>query len=212
LTRYSQRVAPSKDWLLTIRQSAVRIPRLWSQLDPTFHLPSVASIDSDFVQQENIRGFIWDVDGTLMGCRHNRVAPDLQDAVATLFARSGTRHVILSNCAEDRFLELGRIFPTAPILRGYLTPRGPACRRLVGQDDQRDPRIENTAQLQPIRKPSAILVEFALRELALPPSQVVVVGDQYLTDIAGANATGVRSIKVLTSLRSPSRQPFDSSS
>jgi FMN phosphatase YigB (HAD superfamily) len=43
-----------------------------------------------------------------------------------------------------------------------------------------------------------VLVEYALRQLALPHAQVAIVGDQYLTDIAPANLVGIRSIKVAT--------------
>ena len=193
----------SDDWLLTIVQAALRIPRLWRHLDPTFHLTSVGEIDASFLQQEDIGGFIWDVDGTLMGCRHNDVAAPLQDAIASLFARGSTRHVVLSNCSESRFLELGRIFPTTPVLRGYMTPQGVAFRRLLGKEDTWEGGIPSgpLAALRPIRKPSTLLIEYALRELALSIDRVVMVGDQYLTDIAGANLAGIRSIKVPTLAR-----------
>jgi predicted HAD superfamily phosphohydrolase YqeG len=49
-----------------------------------------------------------------------------------------------------------------------------------------------------IRKPSAELVEYAVRELGRQTAEVAMVGDQYLTDVAGANLGGVRSIKLPT--------------
>ncbi len=49
-----------------------------------------------------------------------------------------------------------------------------------------------------IRKPDARLVEYAISELKLGKADVVMLGDQYMTDIAGANLGGVRSIKLPT--------------
>ncbi len=49
-----------------------------------------------------------------------------------------------------------------------------------------------------IRKPNRLLVEYAVRELEATRDSVLMVGDQYLTDVAGANLAGVRSVKLPT--------------
>ena len=52
------------------------------------------------------------------------------------------------------------------------------------------------AGAMPLRKPHGELVLAVTRHLGLAPQDVVMVGDQYFTDIAGANLAGVRSIKL----------------
>jgi predicted HAD superfamily phosphohydrolase YqeG len=50
-----------------------------------------------------------------------------------------------------------------------------------------------------VRKPDAALIDAAIDELqAAPRSAVFMVGDQYFTDIAGANLAGIASVKVRT--------------
>ncbi|KPJ87327.1 MAG: hypothetical protein AMS18_14765 [Gemmatimonas sp. SG8_17] len=50
-----------------------------------------------------------------------------------------------------------------------------------------------------IRKPSGELVQYGMKVLGeLDPQAVLMVGDQYLTDIASANLAGARSAKVRT--------------
>jgi predicted HAD superfamily phosphohydrolase YqeG len=48
----------------------------------------------------------------------------------------------------------------------------------------------------PLRKPHGALVHAVTADLGLDLHDVVMVGDQYFTDIAGANLAGVRSIKL----------------
>ncbi|MGH7658878.1 MAG: HAD hydrolase-like protein, partial [Gemmatimonadales bacterium] len=53
--------------------------------------------------------------------------------------------------------------------------------------------------LTPVKKPSEVPIALALAELGNPdPRRVYMVGDQYFTDIAGANLGGVSSIRVPT--------------
>jgi predicted HAD superfamily phosphohydrolase YqeG len=47
--------------------------------------------------------------------------------------------------------------------------------------------------------------EYAVRELGCGKGAVVMIGDQYQTDVAGANLGGVRSIKLPTLAREPFR-------
>ncbi len=187
------------DWLLTLRQTLLSVPKLWLKSTPTYHLDSVAVIDDVFVRDHGIAGMIWDVDGTLMPHHGASLSPAVRANFERLIARPDLRHVILSNCGEDRFLELGRIFPETPVLKAYRTAEGWLFRRLLGsQDDWSDADASHRVGARPIRKPSLELTEFAIRELACEPERVVMVGDQYFTDVVGASLAGIRSIKVPT--------------
>lgn len=189
------------DWLLTVQQTLLSVPKLWLKSTPTFHLDSVAAIDDVFVRDHRIAGMIWDVDGTLMERHGSALSPAVRATFERLTAMPGLglRHVILSNCGEDRFRELGRIFPHIPVLKAYRTADGWLFRRLLGsQDDWSEADASYRVGARPIRKPSLELTEFAIRELACEPERVVMVGDQYFTDVVGANLAGIRSIKVPT--------------
>ena len=170
---------------------------------PTWHLASLSDLDASFLRANGIRGLIWDVDGTLTGDRQPALDPRAEAAFRGLL-QSGLRHVVLSNAGEERFVELGSMFPEMPILRAYMHDGMVIHRRLEGIDDSwtTDELIWRLADgARVIRKPNRILVEYALKELALPANEVVMVGDQYMTDVAGANMGGVRSIKVPTLAR-----------
>ncbi len=148
---------------------------------------------------QNVAGVIWDVDGTLMPRNDSALSTLVRASFENLVALLTLRHVILSNCGEDRFLELGRIFPAIPVLKGYRTAHGLVFRRLLGSEDRwSGVEIADRRQARPIRKPSRELTEFALRELGCERDRVVMVGDQYFTDVVGANLAGIRSIKVPT--------------
>ncbi len=50
-----------------------------------------------------------------------------------------------------------------------------------------------------IRKPSGDLITYAMNVLGIDdPKSILMVGDQYLTDVASANLAGARSAKVRT--------------
>lgn len=187
------------NWLETIRQSWPVLLRLSRHLEPTWRLSDVAELDPMFFEAHGIRGIIWDVDGTLMGPRETAVAPPLEAPFRQLRRSEGLRHVILSNCGETRYRQLGELFPDVPVIRGYMSPVGPVCRRLWRGDERWRPvpSSRSPERLKLLRKPSPILIEFAVRELNdLPRSAVALVGDQYFTDVAPANLAGIRSIKV----------------
>lgn len=180
------------------------LPRLFSvirRMKPTWHLPSLGAVNDDFLRQHGIRGLIWDVDGTLTGDRKPSLDPRAADDFRRLITTSGLKHVVLSNSSEERFRELGTMFPELPILRAYREKGDVLHRRLQGSNDSWTP-----AQLEAalgrgavmIRKPSRELVDYALGELGLAAGDVAMVGDQYMTDVAGANYGGVRSIKLPT--------------
>ena len=191
-------------WWRTARRIGPRFFSIARQLRPTFHLAGAEAIDARFVQDNGIRGLIWDVDGTLMGRHRAELDPALTSSVGALFDAESVRHVIVSNCDEDRYRELCAIFPRIPILIGYETPGGPAFRVRRGDEESLD-RADGVAVANPdptwrlLRKPSAELAERAIQAMGgLPKREVLLVGDQYFTDIATANLAGIRSAKVPT--------------
>jgi len=171
------------------------------RMRPTWEIASLAALDAAFLRRERIEGLIWDVDGTLTGDRRPAVAPEVAVPFRDLLALPGIRHVILSNAGEKRYRELGEIFPDVPILRAYDHAGTLLYRRVHRGADSWTPeeltrRAEAGARV--IRKPSAVLVDYAVSELGCGREAVVMVGDQYLTDVAGASLAGVRSVKLPT--------------
>lgn len=187
--------------LSTFFQVAPRLPSLLAGMQPTWHVPALAAVTPAFLRSHGLRGIIWDVDGTLTGDRRAELVPESTGPFRELLAAQGLKHVVLSNAGEERYRQLGRMFPAVPILRGYELGGEVLYRRLLGtQDSWTDEELERrlSALARVIRKPSAALVEYALRELGCAKNEVVMIGDQYLTDVAGANLGGVRSIKLPT--------------
>jgi len=189
------------DHLATLRQSIPRIRQLLSQLEPTYQLETVGEINAAFLERNCIRAVLWDVDGTIMSYHGKDVDPEFPHMRA-MFRDGPARHAILSNCDEARFDELGRMFPEVPLLRGYSAPRESVFRyrlREIDTHTQEDiERLLATGGRQ-IRKPSGELIEYGMEVLEeTDPQAVLMVGDQYLTDIASANLAGTRSAKVKT--------------
>jgi predicted HAD superfamily phosphohydrolase YqeG len=197
--------APS-DWLITARQTLPRFFKLISRLKPTFHLPDVTAVDRRFVQEQQVAALLWDVDGTLMPHHYLGVAIEYMATLENL--EDQVPQAILSNCGEDRFHELGSIFPELPVLKAYRKPDGSLVLRVLQGGNERWVEGAGAARrdiaipagtLVALKKPSAELIEFALDQLGSPPRErVFMVGDQYFTDIAGANLAGIGSIKVPT--------------
>jgi len=191
--------------MATLVQSLGRMPLLLRNMEPTWFLASVAELDPAFVARQGLRGVIWDVDGTLTAYHRTTLLPEVVAPFEALLALPGLRHVILSNAPEWRFRELAGMFPAIPVLRGYTLGGAVLGRRLLGQTDSWS-ADELTRQLaagaRVLRKPSADLVRLAVTELGCPADAVVMVGDQFLTDVAGANLAGVRSIKLVNPARS----------
>jgi FMN phosphatase YigB (HAD superfamily) len=52
--------------------------------------------------------------------------------------------------------------------------------------------------MEALRKPDARIMRFAVEQLGVPAEAVLMVGDQYWTDVAGAGLAGLRSAKVPT--------------
>ena len=182
----------------TVVQSAPRLRTLLVNMRPTWHLSSLAAIDRPFLDKHAVTGLIWDVDGTLTPNR-GAIAPDILEAFESLIALDGVGHVILSNADEARFRELGEMFPTVVVIRGYSRLDTAIFCRLTHRVEEwsHDIGVDAVGAVA-LRKPSAELVREAIRVLGCDPIGVVMIGDQYLTDIAGANLAGIRSIKVPT--------------
>lgn len=185
----------------TFVQVAPRLISLVGKMRPTWHVRSLAEVTPAFLASQGIRGLIWDIDGTLTGDRRRDLIPECAGPFAALRAESSLRHVILSNASEARFRQLGELFPDLPILRAYALRGALLYRKVLGTTDtwtaaELSARLAEGAHV--VRKPSAELVAFALQELGCAAGEAVMVGDQYLTDVAGANLGGVRSIKLPT--------------
>ncbi len=195
------------DWTTTVRQVLPRFFAVAKRLRPTWHARSLADLTPEWLEARGVSLLIWDVDGTLMPWHGTAVDPSLRAGWERLRAAPGLSHLVLSNCGEERFAELGRVLPDVPVVKGYATPAGPAGRRILGGEitwtdgAHREPLTDPAVTT--IRKPAAVLVEFALAFAdGVAPEKALMVGDQYLTDIAGANEAGVRSVKVRTLGRS----------
>ena len=191
----------STDHLATLRQSIPRIRLVLTHLAPTYQLETVAQINEAFLERNEIRAVLWDVDGTIMSYHGDGVDPEFPH-IRAMFREGPARHGILSNCDETRFDELGRIFPEVPVLRGYSTPHESIFRyRLDGIDTHTQEDIEHLLSNggKQIRKPSGELIEYCMEVMEeKDPRAVLMVGDQYFTDIASANLAGARSAKVQT--------------
>jgi predicted HAD superfamily phosphohydrolase YqeG len=188
----------------TFFQVAPRLLKVMRHMRPTWHMPVLAAVTPAWLREQGIRGLIWDVDGTLTGDRQPAMLPASAAAFRTLTDDPGLRHVVLSNAGEERYRQLGTMFPGMPILRAYTHGAEVLYRRLQGtQDswtaDELARRLAGGARV--IRKPNAVLVDCALLALGCRKDEAVMIGDQYLTDVAGANLGGVRSIKLPTLAR-----------
>lgn len=199
-------MAAPTDWITTTWQALPQFFRLVTKLKPTYHLPDVTALDSGFVSSHGVAALLWDVDGTLMPHHYMGVAPEFQATLKAL--ESAVPQAILSNCGETRFLELGKIFPELPVLKAYTTEAGTTVLRSLHRGEERwslgsgkdhQPIARPEGRLKPLKKPSAELIDFAIDRLGADQrDRVFMVGDQYFTDIAGANLAGIRSVKVPT--------------
>lgn len=192
----------SWDWLGTVQRGLLDLPDIRRHSRPTFELPSVLAIDRRWLERHRLRGVIWDVDGTLTGYHEDHIPPEHSPHLRTLFAERSVTHAVLSNCDEERFKALGTLFSEALVTRAYATPRGTVIRHLLGGRDSHSPeelKLLLEAGARAIRKPSPVPVRAAVElMLGIRSSEVIMVGDQYFTDVAAANRAGIRSAKVPT--------------
>jgi len=201
-------MSASTDWIRTARRIVPSLFRLSRATEPTWEFEGVSAIDLGFLRAKGVSALLWDVDGTLMAHHAGQVDPRVRERWDELREAPDLEHAIVSNCELPRFEELGRIFSDIPVLLAFETPNGPAFRvRLNGQETFSGPGaglLPVAGAVKPARKPNAELVEEGLRRLGHEgtPEAVVLVGDQYFTDVASANLAGIRSIKVPTLDRS----------
>jgi putative phosphatase len=199
-----KKLATGSSAFSTFFQSFPRLPMLLRKMRPTWHLSSLSAVTPEFLAGQGIKAMIWDVDGTLTRDRGPGIEPSQEPPFRALMAAPALKHVVLSNASEERFTQLGTLFPMLTILRAYLLGEQVLYRKRHGAADTWSPEeLERqlAAGAAVIRKPSAALVDYAVRELGVTKSEVVMIGDQYLTDVAGANLGGVRSIKLPTFAR-----------
>lgn len=190
------RLAARQSPLGTVAQTLPRIRAVLGNLRPTWHLRPLGELNRGFLDRHGIRGLVWDVDGTLMRFHDTRIADEVAPLTG-LLADPALRHAVLSNANEARFRELGTLLPEVPVMKGYRIDGEVRMRVLQrGADSLPDADALVAAGAVPLRKPDGELMRGAVAALGLEPDEVVMIGDQYFTDIAGANLAGVRSIKV----------------
>jgi predicted HAD superfamily phosphohydrolase YqeG len=180
------------------------VPQLWrvlSHLRPTWHLRSLAALDAAFVARHSISAIIWDVDGTLTVNHADRLADESRAPFIALQALPGLSHSILSNAGQVRFLQLTQIFSDIPVHQGVSVNGAVVLRTRCGTHESwsgKEPVGRFTAAAIPLRKPNAELIRRVIEVIGRPAEEVVMVGDQYFTDIAGAGMAEIRSIKLPT--------------
>jgi predicted HAD superfamily phosphohydrolase YqeG len=193
-------VATGASSFTTFVQVLPHLVTVVKHMRPTWHLAGLAAVSPEWLAQQGVRGLIWDVDGTLTGDRQSALAPESERPFRALLALPGVKHVVLSNAGETRYRQLGTMFDV-PILRAYERGEDVLYRRLHGTDDTwtaADLEARLAEGYRVIRKPRALLVDYAARDMNLEKGEIVMLGDQYMTDVAGANLGGVRSIKLPT--------------
>jgi hypothetical protein len=128
------------------------------------------------------------------------IAPEYRAHFEELVRDPSVCHVILSNCGEARFVELGSLFPTIALARAYSAAGGPVLRLRTGSQDTHSPEqvraLLETGRI--LRKPSPTPFRLVVQAMGVDPEAALMVGDQHLTDVAGANRAGIRSVKVGT--------------
>ena len=96
------------------------------------------------------------------------------------------------------------MFPDVRVVRQYQLGDRLVPRHLMADTDSWsvDERKQYLAEgAIAIRKPSGSLLLEAVAAMGIEPSGAIMVGDQYLTDVVGANLAVVRSIKLPTLAR-----------
>ena len=123
----------------TFFQVAPRLFSLLRRMQPTWHLSSLSVVTPEFLAGHGIRAMIWDVDGTLTRDRGPGIEPSQEPPFRALMASPALKHVVLSNASEERFTQLGTLFPMLTILRAYTLGDQVLYRRRRGPDDTWSP-------------------------------------------------------------------------
>jgi HAD superfamily phosphatase (TIGR01668 family) len=134
---------------------------------PDIIVPRLEFLDQDELQARGLRGIVLDLDNTICQWHGSEPGPERREWVAR--AKERFSLCILSNTIKGRRL------------------------RRIGADLG----LPTVARWAYGRKPMAEGYRAAMRHTATEPVQTAMVGDQLLTDIAGANRLGMTSVWAL---------------
>lgn len=113
------------DALRTASQFITNLGTNWSShnLSPRLSVSSLTDPQLlPTLKERGIAGLIWDVDNTLMGYHGNELDPLVCRAYQELSRQYPG--VIVSNSDDERYRQLGRIFPQVPVVRVYQIKNG----------------------------------------------------------------------------------------
>lgn len=136
-------------------------PRL---LIPDLEVRDLSEINVSDLREKGIRGFVFDVDGTLGRYHCKRVHPNFRKAFHEM-TLDGMACIISNTYSDERKAKLGSYFGL---------------------------HVVKSKLKKPAQEPFLEAAEY----LQLMPSQIAMVGDRLLTDIAGAKSVGMYAIKV----------------
>ncbi len=139
------------------------------QYQPTWRADKLSDIPATLLLGDDIRGILLDLDNTVVPWKSNRI-PEENRAWIT---------------------EMVQVYEMSVCLISNNLPHRP---RKIAQDLQVDYIACSLWRGQ--WKPSPYGFRQALDYMSLPPNQVVMIGDQLLTDIRGANRCGIKTILV----------------
>jgi HAD superfamily phosphatase (TIGR01668 family) len=132
-------------------------------------LRTIADLNPDTLRQlGNIQGVIFDLDDTIKPLRSDVLSPEMVQALKTL---------------QDKGFQLGIVSNN---------PSAAHCekaRQLLREQGLQIPFIAKA------RKPTSLDFQTMLKHFALPPEQVVMIGDSPICDVVGGKKAGMKSIR-----------------
>lgn len=130
---------------------------------PRYTIDTIYHLDTDVLQQMNVKAVFSDLDNTLLAWNEFETAKKM-DELNQRLAKAGIKLVVISNNNADR---IGKV------LNPY--------------------QIDFVAKS---RKPLPFAITKKREQLGLAKDQVMMVGDQLITDIQAGNLAGVESVLV----------------
>ena len=130
---------------------------------PRYTIDTIYHLDTDVLQQMNVKAVFSDLDNTLLAWNEFETAKKM-DELNQRLAKAGIKLVVISNNNAER---IGKV------LNPY--------------------QIDFVAKS---RKPLAFAITKKREQLGLAKDQVMMVGDQLITDIQAGNLAGVESVLV----------------
>jgi HAD superfamily phosphatase (TIGR01668 family) len=140
-------------------------------LCPDHKFNNLSNLDEDFLETRDIAAVVLDVDQTLTIYHGEFIDSRVKRTFQDFCENPKIKVFILSNCDEQRYKELNKIF------KSY-------------QAELIKPEIK-----KPLNGAYQIILDY-LKEEGISPNQVAMIGDRLWTDIAGANRQGFTTIKV----------------